>query len=369
MRGTIAISRRTILRYVAWVLWCVIFAEGYGSPPLEQARGLPFIRSYPLDEIGNVPRGLRLGFDEFGRIAAMYDGLYTVLNDSAWVDRIGPPSAMEMRMTTIKVANGHYYYGGRGAWGMVEVTADGRFKPASLVPADAPEWTTVTPFNNLVATSTGVYFYEFNGVVYWDFARQRNFFYQMPRLARLFTVGERAFVSSEDQRIREILPESGESRLATSTGLEGQVVTFAAPLDASHTLLALRSGALMSFDGNTAQQWPADPNLRIEGRITAMERLVEGGGPLPSPAKAFGCAHRTARCAGRSLSRRLKTSSRWPLASQASCGSLAETPSTASSTTRRRQALASRSGQARSGRRLPVGTIRRSCAPEARSTW
>ena len=68
----------------------------------EQPRGLPYIRSYPLDEIGNVPRGLRLGFDRFGRIAVMYDGIYSVLNDSAWVERIDPASASKVRMTTIR---------------------------------------------------------------------------------------------------------------------------------------------------------------------------------------------------------------------------------------------------------------------------
>lgn len=278
MRGKTAISRPFFLSpwFVAWVLGCILFASGYGNPAQDQARGLPFIRSYPLDEIGNVPRGLRLGFDEFGRLAVMYDGIYAVLNDSAWLDRIGTSASKEMRMTTIAVSNGQHYYGGRSSWGKVAITPEGHLKPHPLVPQNAPEWTRVTAFNNVLPTSKGVYFYELNGAVYWDFARQENSFYPMPRLAALFMVGERVFVSSDDCLLREILPEQGTSRIAAATGLEGQVVSFAAPLDPSHTLLVLRTGQLMSFDGNTAVPWTPD-GPPIDGRITAIARLAGGG--------------------------------------------------------------------------------------------
>src|SRR5574344_2135535 len=115
MRGPTAIFRRSlfIAGCSAWLLCSWVLAAGNQATAREQARGLPFIRSYPLDEIGNAPRGLRLGFDEFGRLAVMYDGIYTVRNDSAWLDRIGTSASKEMRMTTIAVSNGQHYYGGR----------------------------------------------------------------------------------------------------------------------------------------------------------------------------------------------------------------------------------------------------------------
>ncbi len=257
------------------VLACTaaIAAPAGAGPP----RGLPYIRTYPLDEIGSVPRGLRLGFDAFGRVAVMYDGIYAVLNDSAWVERIDPASASKVRMTTIRVADGRYYYGGRGSWGTVEMTADGHFSAKPLVPADAPAWTSVTPFNNLLGTSAGMYFNEINGVVYWDFAQRKNIFFAMPRLSAAFPVGERVFASCQDHQIRELLPASGAARIATVAGLDGQVVTFAAPLDRSHTLLALEDGRLVSFDGDTAMPWRPQSEHQISGRIAAMERLVDGG--------------------------------------------------------------------------------------------
>ncbi|MDQ5979294.1 MAG: hypothetical protein QG602_2268, partial [Verrucomicrobiota bacterium] len=74
----------------------------------EDARGLPFIRAYSLDEIGRVPRAARLGFDSFGRFAVMYDGIYTVLNDTAWVDRMEAAPDSRNTMTIVRVVNGVY---------------------------------------------------------------------------------------------------------------------------------------------------------------------------------------------------------------------------------------------------------------------
>ena len=246
------------------------------AAPTQQS-GLPFIRTYPLDEIGNVPRSLRLGFDAHGRVAVMYDGIYAVLNDSVWVSRIDPASPSRVRMTTIVVADGRYYYGGRGSWGTVEPAGNGRFRAAPLVPADAPAWTSVNPFTKVLAASTGLYFYEFNGLVHWDFVRRTNTFFALSRISAAFTAGGRTFASCQDHSLHELLPATGTTRLRTLRGLDGQVVELAVPLDRTRTLLALRDGCLVTFDGEAAAPWPPQTAHDISGRITALERLVEGG--------------------------------------------------------------------------------------------
>ncbi|MEO6006121.1 MAG: hypothetical protein ABIZ04_19920 [Opitutus sp.] len=120
---------------------------GVGCSRAAEVRGLPFIRAYSLDEIGKVPRGARIGFDSVGRFAVMYDGTYAVLNNTAWVDRIDAMPANRTLMTTIRVLDGTYYYGGHASWGIAEPTREGNLRARSLVPPDAPAWTTVTPFN------------------------------------------------------------------------------------------------------------------------------------------------------------------------------------------------------------------------------
>jgi signal transduction histidine kinase len=245
----------------------------------EDARpcGQPYIRTYPLDEIGTVPRSLRLGFDAHGRVAVMYDGIYAVLNDSVWVNRIDSAAPSRIRLSTIQVAGGKYYYGGRGSWGTVEQSANGRFLASPLVPANAPEWTKVNPFTKLLVASTGIYFHDFNGLVHWDAARRRNTYFPLPRVSAAFMVGERAFASCQDQSLHELRPETGTTHPIRGVALDGQVAEFAATLDGGHTLLALKDGGLVVFDGHIAVPWPPQARYRISGRVTAMERLAEGG--------------------------------------------------------------------------------------------
>ena len=131
---TLGLVRPALLRYLLCAGAILAGARG------EELKGIPFIRTYPFDEIGNVPRGLRPGFDSFGRFAVMYDGIYAVLNDSTWVNRHDDASANRILMTTIRVVDGKYFYGGRGSWGAVELTPKGSFRARPLVPSDAPAW-------------------------------------------------------------------------------------------------------------------------------------------------------------------------------------------------------------------------------------
>jgi signal transduction histidine kinase len=264
-------GRRLLLAAGLCLLVALTFADA------DRPRGLPFIRTYPLDEIGHVPRSLRLGFDEFGRVAVMYDGVYSVLNDTTWVDRIDRRAASRVRMASIAFARGSYYYGGRGSWGLVEKTPDGLFQAAPLVPTDNPAWTRVTSFNRLLVTGAGVYFYELNGVVGWDFARRRNHFFPMPRLVTAFAVGDRVFASCADNQLRGLLPATDEMRIREVPGLDGRSVVQAASLDSGRALLGLSDGRLVVFDGETVRPWSALADRQIRGSITAVERLVDGG--------------------------------------------------------------------------------------------
>ena len=220
------------------MLVAVVFLGGLLAIPSSggEVRGLPFIRAYSLDEIGKVPRGARLGFDSFGRFAVMYDGIYAVLNDTAWVDRIDEAPANRTLMTIVRVVNGAYYYGGRASWGVAEQTSEGNLRARSLVPPDAPAWTKVTPFSEMLATGTGVYFYELNGVVYWDFATQRNHFFELARVSTCFRVGDRVFVSCQDRILREILPATGSIQVVSVAGLQGAIIERTARLDGTRTL-------------------------------------------------------------------------------------------------------------------------------------
>jgi len=241
------------------------------------ARGFPFTRSYSYEDIGNVPRGSRLGFDRFGRVAVIHDAIYSVLNDTVWINIAEPGGRDRVSMSNVAHGpDGRSYYGARASWGYVEVGADGRLHPVSLAPENLPSWVATAVFRDLIVTSEGVYFASWNGVVYFDFARRESFFFEVPRLARVFPVGERIYISGFDQPLQYIDSASGVLVPAPGTELDEKVVEFATALDASRTLLAYVDGGLVVFDGSTVSRWPAMENPVFNGDIAAVLRLVDG---------------------------------------------------------------------------------------------
>src|SRR5688500_11741868 len=103
------------------LLWAASAAQANTTPAntSERARGLPFSRTYSLDGIGYVPRGSRLNFDSFGRSAVIHDGVYAVLNDTAWINIAHAAESTRTPMSDVVHAGyGRSYYGGRASWGI-----------------------------------------------------------------------------------------------------------------------------------------------------------------------------------------------------------------------------------------------------------
>lgn len=252
-------------------------AEAAGPEPAEAVRGVPFTRSYSHEDIGNVPRGSRLGFDRFGRVAVIHDAVYSVLNDSVWLNLAEPGGVGRVSMTNVvQAADGRGYYGARGAWGRVEPGADGKLHAVSLVPPDPPGWIATAVFSELVATDDGVYFASWNGVVFWDLARRRSLAFEVPKAGRMFRVGASVHLSTIEGGLYRIDPAGGELVPVPGTQLEGSVVDRAAPLDERRTLLALRDGGLAVFDGRELTPWPRRDAEIVRGDVAAMRQLVDG---------------------------------------------------------------------------------------------
>ena len=240
-------------------------------------RGAPFTRSYSHEDIGNVPRGSRLGFDRFGRLAVIHDAIYAVLNDSVWINLAEPGGRRLLSMANVvQAGDGRSYFGARGAWGHVETNAEGRLHPVSLAPPHCPGWVATAVFRELIPTEDGVYFASWNGVVYLDFKRGTSHLFDIPRLSRMFQVGRRVYISSYDQLLRYIEAEDGTLRMAEGTALTNHVVKFATPLDETRSLLALLDGGLVVFDGRAISPWPGGDRSIVNGDVSVVQRLVDG---------------------------------------------------------------------------------------------
>ena len=80
------------------LLLLVLLLSG-ASSGIAGIQGVPFSRTYSLDEIGYVSRGSRLNFDSFGHIAVIHDGVYAVLNDTTWINVADTDEATRTPMT------------------------------------------------------------------------------------------------------------------------------------------------------------------------------------------------------------------------------------------------------------------------------
>lgn len=249
-------------------------ASAFAEP---MVRGMPFTRAYSLEEIGPVPRGSRLSFDRFGRLAVIHDAIYTVLNDGAWLNLAEPGGPGRRSMSNvISTPYGDTYYGGRGTWGRVEARTDGRLHPVPLVPADPPAWIATAAFNDLLLTRDGIYFVSWNGVVFESFQGRASLQIEVPKLSRVFRIGDRVYVSAFESRLHYIDLASGALKLAPPGDLDNYVVEFATPLDQTRSLVAFSGGRLAVFDGQRLTPWlPAGEEV-LRGSISVLQQLVDG---------------------------------------------------------------------------------------------
>ncbi|ACB76650.1 sensor histidine kinase [Opitutus terrae] len=261
-----------------FLLGLALFSGASGACGKETIRGLPFTRSYPLEEIGNVPRGPRLGFDAFGRLAVTHNGVYEVLNDTTWVDMSGQPADDGVIIVRVlQASEGRAYYGSRGSWGRVEFSAEGRLRAIPLAPADRPEWTLTASFSELLANDDGIFFAGWEGVVWWDPAKEQCRYFEVGGLSAIFRVGQRVFVSPYQRPLHELDYRQGILRPVANTDFAGSAVEFATPLDDTRTLLGIRDGRLVVFDGASATEWPWQAKHGLTGDISAVHHLIDGG--------------------------------------------------------------------------------------------
>jgi signal transduction histidine kinase len=248
--------------------WAEVTTEG--------VHGLPFTRFYSYDEIGDVGPGARLGFDSFGRLAAIHVGGYVVLNDTTWIDIERKETAGPAMQRVVFGPDGQAYFGAFGSWGLVEVTPEGLLHPRSLRPASCPKWVLDSNFTEIVLTGSGVYFAGFNGVVYWDRKSNTHVFFEIPQFVRIFAIGDTVFVTSNKLGLQALDVQGKTLQPVSVSGFEGALIERVTAFGPGRVLLSTMDGQLLTFDGKNGTAWPAQPNDRPAGRITALGTLVDG---------------------------------------------------------------------------------------------
>src|SRR5690606_12653520 len=147
--------------------------------------GLPITRNYTLDEIGDVSRNVRLGFDPAGRLAVISGDACVVLNDATWLDIAERGADLLNMLQLVTDAEGNAFVGALAAWGIAELTGAGRLRPVSFRPDNFPALVGTTNFTHIIPLESGVYFGGLNGVVHWNRATREQTFFNIPSIASI----------------------------------------------------------------------------------------------------------------------------------------------------------------------------------------
>jgi signal transduction histidine kinase len=265
----------------ALALCATAIAESANDAPKKKGyaalHGLPFTRSYPFEEIGNVPRGARLSFDRFGRLAVVFDDFYSVLNDTTWLDITERTNGGDSMPVVVQGEGGNAYYCSFSSWGIAEQMANGRLRAHPLVPKDPPKWVLTAGFNDIVVTSKGVFFAGWSSCVYWDLASKKSQFFEVQGFLRIFKVGDEVYMSSASGPLQRVNVADGTLHNIEGTALGEDIVDQSTSLDASNTLLSTRKGRLLIFNGTRLSAWPGQERNGLTGRVLCLQHLSEGG--------------------------------------------------------------------------------------------
>lgn len=237
--------------------------------------GLPFTRFYSYEEIGNTSRGMRLGFDPLGRIAVTRAGSCIVLNDTTWLDIAEREGTGIVMQRLVFGPQGDAYYGAFGSWGVVQMH-QGRLRPESLVPADAPKWTLNSNFGEILVLPEGACFAGLEGVVHWNSETGRQTYLEIPSLMRIFLIGDRLHATSYVRGICRVDVANRTVETIRPPVAEGAEIDQVAAWDDSRVITANHAGLLRFFDGRVFSPFPGPLGEQALGRVTALTRLPEG---------------------------------------------------------------------------------------------
>ncbi|MDQ8198162.1 sensor histidine kinase [Pelagicoccus enzymogenes] len=237
--------------------------------------GFPFNRSYSLEEVG-VSRGVQLGFDPIGRLAAIDRNKYVVLNDSTWINLLEADQVSRSYTSSTVDRSGTIYYGSLSSWGTLQPGSNGLLKRISVRPENAPRWVNSTSFSHLMTFREGIFFAGINGLVYWDRISGSQRFIEAPDLVQLFQLGSKPYLSSHSLGICEIDIET-ETLRPIDLGLSARTTFLdAVDIGEGYAAVSTTDHQLALFDGQKLLPWANELGSQQSTQISNLLRLPDG---------------------------------------------------------------------------------------------
>lgn len=273
-RAHTVVSRRRLIRGVLTVMALIPLLQA--ANPLPVWKGLPYIRVFPFDEIGDISSGAELSFDKNGRLAIVQNGFCIVLNDDSWIN-VADGGAAHLQIRHMAVDNGGQgYFGSVGAWGILEQTASGQLRPKPLSQTGDPQWTSAVEFKQIIPTCNGVCFAGWNGVLFWDRVTGRTTFCEVAGISRVFLLDGDLWVSGHEFGSKRFNIEMGRLEDPSSAQWKNVVVENVAYLSSGATLLSTTERRLLRYQNGQIIPLPGFWAGETGGRISSLQMLSDG---------------------------------------------------------------------------------------------
>jgi len=235
--------------------------------------GLPPMRHYSFEEIGNVSAGIRLTTDSLGRITVIREGSFIVFDDTIWSDVLNQEDPNRNIAAVGRAPDGTMYCGANGSWGYFDYDPNGRVRVHSLRPAQCPAWVANNTFQWIVFTPRGVAFGGANGVVFYNRQTGKQQFEAVPDVIAVFAMGDVVFVSSYRRGLCRLNTITGEFSQMEATPTRENIIEGMTKFDDRHVLTITYSRVAALFDGEKLERWPTEIDAILPSGLAAMTKL------------------------------------------------------------------------------------------------
>ena len=244
------------------------------KPPMH-IFGMPPIRTYSFEEIGNVSASLQLGKDPLGRLAVVHKGSYIVFDDKNWTDSLDRSNDTAMISRVAAGPDGRMYCAGPATWGYLEYQANGTVRMHSLRPKTYPSWIANDVLGHIAFTRDTVAFAGDAGVIFYNL-RTRKTHYERFDTVCAFGLHDDIFVSSYSRGLCRYDTKTEQFEQLEKIPTRENTVECATAWDEDHVVMVTYSRTASFFDGKTKTPWHTDVDDLLVDGVSTMLRLDAG---------------------------------------------------------------------------------------------
>ena len=241
--------------------------------------GMPPIRTYSYEEIGNVSAGVLLTTDPVGRLAAVHSGSYIVFDDKNWTDMLERSADGSMISRVVRGPDGRMYCSGPATWGYLEYQKNGMVRVHSLRPPTYPSWVANNVFDRILFANDVVTFAGGSGAIFYNLKTGQTR-YEAFETVCAFALHNDIYLSSYARGLCRYDTKTEQLVQLEKIPTRENTIESATAWDENHVAVVTYARYAGFFDGTRIRRWTTDvddllvdgvsPMLRLDGNLLAL---------------------------------------------------------------------------------------------------